>query len=408
MRFAEERFDVVVVGAGIIGLAHAAEGVRRGLRVAVVERDEFARGASVRNFGHGCVSGQAGAALGYAKVARERWLELGRLAGFFAEPTGSVVVARREEELAVLAEFAAAGPAPVELLDADGVRARVRVPLRAKTLLGGAWLPWDVRVNPREAVGALADWLAGQGVTFFWRTAATDVEEGLVHTSRGDLAASAIVLATGHDLDWLFPDLAEEAGVRRCALRAADAPRHRSRWGRRGRASPGRRDGRRGWRGGQRRGRRALRPWRADRVVAAAVRRLRGLSVVAGAAGPFRRRAARPACRRHEPDVHPAPGRRPDHRRHPRARRHPSPVPGRMDRRPGAGRDRRPARRAGGRAHGSRALARLLRDRSRPRVPGRDPVSRRARRRRHDRHRNDDVPRSRRRGPRRPRSVNRY
>ncbi|MDT3438925.1 FAD-dependent oxidoreductase [Pseudofrankia sp. BMG5.37] len=217
MRFARERFDVVVVGAGIIGLAHAAEGVRRGLRVAVVERDAFARGASVRNFGHGCVSGQAGAAMGYAQVARERWLELGRLAGFFAEPTGSVVVARSEEELAVLGEFAAVGPAPVELLDADGVRARV--PSRARTLLGGAWLPWDVRVNPREAVGALARWLAGRGVTFFWRTAATGVEEGLLHTSRGDLAAPAIVLATGHDLDWLLPELAEEAGMRRCALR---------------------------------------------------------------------------------------------------------------------------------------------------------------------------------------------
>ncbi|ONH26995.1 FAD-dependent oxidoreductase [Pseudofrankia asymbiotica] len=216
MRFARERFDVVVVGAGIIGLAHAAEGVRRGLRVAVVERDEFARGASVRNFGHGCVSGQAGVALGYARVARERWLELGRLAGFFAEPTGSVVVARSEEELAVLGEFAAAGPDPVELLDADGVRARV--PSRAPTLLGGAWLPLDVRVNPREAVGALARWLAGQGVTFLWRTAATGVEEGLLRTSRGDLAAPAIVLATGHDLDWLLPDLAEEAGLRRCAL----------------------------------------------------------------------------------------------------------------------------------------------------------------------------------------------
>ncbi|WP_238429878.1 TIGR03364 family FAD-dependent oxidoreductase [Frankia nepalensis] len=216
MGLGSEPVDLVVVGAGIVGLAHAAEGVRRGLRVAVVERDEFARGASVRNFGHGCVSGQAGAAFGYAKAARERWLELGRLAGFWAEPTGTVVAARSEEELAVLAEFAAAGAAPAELLDADGVRARV--PLRAKTLLGGAWLPWDIRVDPREAVGALARWLASVGVTFHWRTAVTGLEPGVLRTSRGDLAAPAIVLATGHDLDWLFPELAERAGVRRCAL----------------------------------------------------------------------------------------------------------------------------------------------------------------------------------------------
>jgi FAD dependent oxidoreductase TIGR03364 len=210
------RFDLVVVGAGVVGLAHAAEGARRGLRVAVVERDAFARGASVRNFGHGCVSGQAGEALRYARVARDRWLELGELAGFYAEPTGTVVAARGDEEMAVLAEFAQAGAAPVGLLDADQVRARV--PLRAKRLVGGAYLPWDIRVNPREAVGALARWLEAEGVTFHWRTSALGVSPGVLHASRGDLEAGAIVLATGHDVDHLFPELAEQAAVRRCVL----------------------------------------------------------------------------------------------------------------------------------------------------------------------------------------------
>jgi FAD dependent oxidoreductase TIGR03364 len=208
--------DVVVVGAGIVGLAHAAEAVRRGLSVAVVERDDFARGASIRNFGHCVVSGQAGATLSYARAARERWLELGRLAGFWTSTAGTVVAARADDELAVLAEFAAHGGAPAELLDAEEVRARV--PLRTPDLVGGAWLPWDIRVDPREAVGALARWLATQGVRFHWATSTTGVSPGLVHTSRGDVAGSNVILATGHDLDRMFPDLAEEIGLRRCAL----------------------------------------------------------------------------------------------------------------------------------------------------------------------------------------------
>jgi len=77
------RADVAIAGAGIVGLAHAVETVRRGLSAVVVERDDRARGASVRNFGHGFVSAQAGDALVAALEARERWIELAREAGFW-------------------------------------------------------------------------------------------------------------------------------------------------------------------------------------------------------------------------------------------------------------------------------------------------------------------------------------
>src|SRR5262245_38600383 len=99
--------DVAIAGAGIVGLAHAFDAVRRRLRVVVVERDTRARGASIRNFGHGCFTAQAGEALEYALSARERWLELARDAGFWLSTAGTVVVARDEDELAVLHEFAA-------------------------------------------------------------------------------------------------------------------------------------------------------------------------------------------------------------------------------------------------------------------------------------------------------------
>ncbi|RIJ00881.1 FAD-dependent oxidoreductase, partial [Clavibacter michiganensis subsp. insidiosus] len=77
-----ERADVVVVGAGIVGLGAAYAAVRRGLSVVVVERSAEPAGASVRNFGHVGVTAQSGDALRYAVAARDLWLGLARDASF--------------------------------------------------------------------------------------------------------------------------------------------------------------------------------------------------------------------------------------------------------------------------------------------------------------------------------------
>jgi D-hydroxyproline dehydrogenase subunit beta len=213
---AHRTVDVAIVGAGIVGLAHAVEAARRGLSVVVVERDDRASGASVRNFGHGCFTVQAAEALEYALVARERWLELAGLAGFWVSDAGTVVAARAEDELAVLEEFAEQRDGQVRLLDRADVLARV--PLEAPDLLGGAWLPLDLRVDPRAALPAIAAWLARQGVEFRWATAALGAEPGRLATSRGEIDAEVIVVATGHDLDRLFPSVAEDACLERCTL----------------------------------------------------------------------------------------------------------------------------------------------------------------------------------------------
>lgn len=208
--------DLVVIGAGIVGLAHAYEAVERGLSVVVVERDEHAAGASVRNFGHGCVTVQAGTALDYAMSARAGWLRLAKEAGFWVREGGTLIVARAEDERAVLEEFAETRGDQVELLDAPAVHDRARL---GDGVVGGALLPLDIRVNPREAVHAIAGLLASLGVRFHWSTTAHTVESGEIGTSRGRVRARGVVVAVGHDVDRHFPDLAESRGVQRCSLR---------------------------------------------------------------------------------------------------------------------------------------------------------------------------------------------
>jgi D-hydroxyproline dehydrogenase subunit beta len=217
-----ERFDVVVVGSGIVGLGAAYAAVRRGLRVLVIDRSTEPVGATVRNFGHLCFTPQSGDALRYGIASRELWLRLARDAGFWLRESGTHVIARHSDELALLEASAAhlaqgIGDEPaIRLLDAAEMAAAV--PIETRQLTGGAVLPYDFQTNPRTAAAAIVRHLASLGVEFRMRTSVGAVATGVIHTSRGAIHAGTIVVAVNHDIDQILPDLAEERSIVRCSL----------------------------------------------------------------------------------------------------------------------------------------------------------------------------------------------
>lgn len=208
----QRRYDVVVVGAGIVGLAHAYHARNRGLSVAVIDHADRVAGASVQNFGHACITAQSGVARDYARAGREHWLDLARKAGFWSAESGTYCVARHDDELAVMTEFAdVRGPAEVELLSRDRILGALPI-VGERVVGGGMYMADDLQVNPREATPAIAQWLEASGVDFFWRTAATGFGTGIVHTSRGDLRAGTVFVTVNYDIDRLFPEPAERGG----------------------------------------------------------------------------------------------------------------------------------------------------------------------------------------------------
>lgn len=89
-------YDLVVVGAGVIGLSATLAGLRRQWRVLVVERHEAAVGASIRNFGFVTVTGQKrGGHWRRAMRTRDIWLELAAQADIKIEHQGLTLVAKR-------------------------------------------------------------------------------------------------------------------------------------------------------------------------------------------------------------------------------------------------------------------------------------------------------------------------
>lgn len=204
-----EHFDLAVIGAGIVGLGHAAAARARGLRVVVVERADRLNGATIRNFGHVGTSMQAGQGREYAERAAELYRQYAHRAGFTLLQRGSVVVATADDEMQAIRDSGQG-----RMLSAAEVADLVPV----SGAVGAALLPDDMQVDPREAGPALAAWLAKDGVEFRWSTAALAAETGTLHTTRGEIRAENIVWCVNADLDAVLPEVATRHGVLRCGL----------------------------------------------------------------------------------------------------------------------------------------------------------------------------------------------
>ena len=213
---------VAVVGGGIVGLAHAYTAATRGHKVLLFERRRIAAGASVRNFGMIWPVGQAaGANHQLALRSREIWLGMLKAAGFAYKPTGSLHVVYREDEKAVVEEFAEIGPAlgyQCALLSAEQVLGRSGA-VRGEGLLGGLWSPTELTVDPRVVIARLPAFLSEKhGVELRYGTAVRSVSEGTVETANQQWKVDQVVLCSGDDFETLYPGALQTAGMTRCKL----------------------------------------------------------------------------------------------------------------------------------------------------------------------------------------------
>ncbi|MGZ3278952.1 MAG: TIGR03364 family FAD-dependent oxidoreductase [Caulobacteraceae bacterium] len=213
-------FDLAVIGGGVIGLAHAYWAARAGLRVAVVEKDPRANGASIRNFGFITVTGQErGDSWRLARRTRDVWAEVAPKAGIRIEQQGLYLTARSAEAVAVIEAFLETEMGEgCSLMTPAAFRERC-AGLGGPDLMGALYSPHDLRVESRTAIPALAAWLRdGLGVTFFDETVAFDASPPRIATSRGPIETAAVVVCPGDDFVTLYPERIAGFGLKKCRL----------------------------------------------------------------------------------------------------------------------------------------------------------------------------------------------
>jgi FAD dependent oxidoreductase TIGR03364 len=214
------RTDVLIVGAGIVGLAHALAAVRRGLTVCLLDRDAQANGASVRNFGFVTVTGQqAGDTWRRARRSRDVWAEVAPQAGIEVAHRGLVVAARRPEAESVLQAFVQTETG-AECRLMTPAEAHDRVPaLRIDGLRAALWSPHELRVESRDAVPRLAAWLQNvHGVDILRSVQVLAIDTPVIETTAGQFEADTVIVCPGDDFLGLYPERIADYGLTRCAL----------------------------------------------------------------------------------------------------------------------------------------------------------------------------------------------
>jgi FAD dependent oxidoreductase TIGR03364 len=217
---AAQQFDLAIVGAGIIGLAHALAAVRLGLTVVVIDRDPQANGASIRNFGFVTVSGQTpGTDWRRALRSRDVWLEVAGPAGIDVIHRGATIVARRPEALAVIEAFVTTEAGKdCELLSPAALSQR-QPEFNGVEFQGALWSPHEIRVESRDAIPRLADYLVSHhGIALRRETAVLAIDPPLIETNRGPIKAGKVIVCPGDDLATLFPERIAAYNVTRCKL----------------------------------------------------------------------------------------------------------------------------------------------------------------------------------------------
>ena len=200
-------YDVAVIGGGVIGTSCAYHLVKKGFSVALIEKNNIARGTSSHCDAAALIVDKmpgVDAALGYASI--QRFLELQQELSYDFElhQRGSMYVCESDQEMDIAAKYARDMQAdgydvaildPKELLEHE--------PFLAKDLKGGIFSRECCGLNPFKLCFAFVDQVSGKGLDLYAHTSVTGIRLGEknevqgVETDKGFIPCGKVVDACG-------------------------------------------------------------------------------------------------------------------------------------------------------------------------------------------------------------------
>ena len=210
----------IVIGAGIVGLAITRSLALLGYRVTVLERNERAVGASIRNFGMVLPAAQPdGILFDRAMRSRNIWKDVCEGAKIWHDDVGSLQLAYTSDEWKVLQELGEIYKhRGYKLLNKDDTL-KASPAIVSKNLFGSLYSKDEIIVDPREAIFKIPTWLEeGYDVNFIWGKAVSRIEHNSVYSGNDVYSADKIFICSGTDFETLYPEHFAEMNITKCKL----------------------------------------------------------------------------------------------------------------------------------------------------------------------------------------------
>jgi D-hydroxyproline dehydrogenase subunit beta len=204
-------YDVVIVGAGIVGAACADEFARRGLRVVILDRDIVGGGATSAGMGHIVVMDDSEAQFALTQYSRRLWQELRPELPDTVEyeQCGTIWVAADEEEMQeVFRKHDYYGKRAITSEVLDARRLKQLEPNLREGLAGGLLIPEDAVLYPPCAALFLIERAVSCGAKLKLGASVVQIGQGRVQLSDGfEVSGKIIVNATGAWAPGLAPGI---------------------------------------------------------------------------------------------------------------------------------------------------------------------------------------------------------
>lgn len=209
------KYDLIVIGGGVLGTFHAYHALQKGLKVAIIEKDKLPVSATVRNFGQVVPSGMDTKWQNYGRESLKIYNDIQSQFDISIRKNGSIYLASNDEEVQLIEELSIINKNNgYESLLLTKEQCLEKYPgLRNDYVKAGLFFPEEVTVEPRIMINRLLEFLIkNKGLVYFGNTKVVRCDslsnEVEVLTANGEIhKTSKVILCCGSEFKTLYPDV---------------------------------------------------------------------------------------------------------------------------------------------------------------------------------------------------------